>query len=177
MHNLTQRIKQHPIYSLMILFVFLVLVLTAPGNGLKNSSPYHDKSKDIQADYAIGLNECRTYAEEQVKIADKDKWKKQLITLFFQCIEDKDWNHGRLYGLGWADGCETGTNAVWPLFMPSLTWPFIKRQEMAPNEQYKQGWNEGFTVCRFNQSAWFGMLALALILLTLILTRCRCRSK
>jgi len=52
------------------------------------------------------------------------------------------------YQLGWEDGCDTGLSAEgdWTY---KLMYGFKKRPEMAANDQYKQGWNEGFTYCRF----------------------------
>lgn len=53
------------------------------------------------------------------------------------------------YQLGWEDGCDSGLSAegTWDY---KLTYGFKKRPEMAANDQYKQGWNEGFTYCRFS---------------------------
>lgn len=52
------------------------------------------------------------------------------------------------YKLGWEDGCDSGLSAEgsWEY---KLMYGFKKRPEMAANDQYKQGWNEGFTYCRF----------------------------
>src|SRR3954471_10869801 len=53
------------------------------------------------------------------------------------------------YKLGWEDGCDSGLSAEggWDY---KLMYGFKKRSEMAANDQYKQGWNEGFTYCRFS---------------------------
>ena len=53
------------------------------------------------------------------------------------------------YKLGWEDGCDSGLSAEggWDY---KLLYGFKKRPEMASNDQYKQGWNEGFTYCRFS---------------------------
>src|SRR5580692_8135216 len=53
------------------------------------------------------------------------------------------------YKLGWEDGCDTGLSAEggWDY---KLMYGFKKRPEMSANDQYKQGWNEGFTYCRFS---------------------------
>jgi hypothetical protein len=53
------------------------------------------------------------------------------------------------YQLGWEDGCDSGLSAEggWEY---KMMYGFKKRHEMAANEQYKQGWNEGFTYCRFS---------------------------
>lgn len=53
------------------------------------------------------------------------------------------------YQLGWEDGCDTGMSAEgsWDY---KVMYGFKKRPEMAANDQYKQGWNEGFTYCRFS---------------------------
>ena len=57
------------------------------------------------------------------------------------------------YQLGWEDGCDTGLSAEggWDY---KLMYGFKKRPEMAANDQYKQGWNEGFTYCRFSLDTW-----------------------
>jgi hypothetical protein len=52
------------------------------------------------------------------------------------------------YQLGWEDGCDSGLSAGSPLFY-KLMYGFKKRPEMGANDLYKQGWNEGFTYCRF----------------------------
>lgn len=53
------------------------------------------------------------------------------------------------YKLGWEDGCDSGLSAEggWQY---KMMYGFKKRPEMAANDQYKQGWNEGFTYCRFS---------------------------
>jgi hypothetical protein len=52
------------------------------------------------------------------------------------------------YQLGWQDGCDTGISAEGGYLKQAL-YGFKKRPEMGENDQYKQGWNEGFTYCRF----------------------------
>lgn len=52
------------------------------------------------------------------------------------------------YQLGWEDGCDTGLSAYGAYYY-RIMYGFKKRPEMAANDQYKQGWNEGFTYCRF----------------------------
>jgi hypothetical protein len=52
------------------------------------------------------------------------------------------------YKLGWEDGCDSGLSAEGGLDY-KLMYGFKKRPEMSSNDQYKQGWNEGFTYCRF----------------------------
>lgn len=56
------------------------------------------------------------------------------------------------YQLGWEDGCDSGLSAEgsWDF---KLMFGFKKRPEMAANDQYKQGWNEGFSYCRFSYAA------------------------
>ena len=56
------------------------------------------------------------------------------------------------YQLGWQDGCDTGLSADSPMFY-KLMYGFKKRPEMGANDLYKQGWNEGFTYCRFSHGA------------------------
>lgn len=53
------------------------------------------------------------------------------------------------YQLGWEDGCDSGISAEggWTY---KLMYGFKKRVELATSDQYKQGWNEGFTYCRFS---------------------------
>lgn len=55
------------------------------------------------------------------------------------------------YQLGWQDGCDTGISAQSDLFFKAM-YGFKKRPEMGANDLYKQGWNEGFTYCRFTLS-------------------------
>ncbi len=56
------------------------------------------------------------------------------------------------YVLGWEDGCDSGLSAEgsWDY---KLMFGFKKRPEMASSDQYKQGWNEGFSYCRFSYAA------------------------
>lgn len=56
------------------------------------------------------------------------------------------------YVLGWEDGCDSGLSAEGGLEY-KIMYGFKKRPEMAANDQYKQGWNEGFTYCRFSLAA------------------------
>ena len=56
------------------------------------------------------------------------------------------------YQLGWQDGCDTGLSADSPMFY-KMIYGFKKRPEMGANDLYKQGWNEGFTYCRFTSGA------------------------
>lgn len=53
------------------------------------------------------------------------------------------------YQLGWEDGCDSGLAAEggWTY---KMMYGFKKRVELAASDQYKQGWNEGFTFCRFS---------------------------
>lgn len=52
------------------------------------------------------------------------------------------------YQLGWQDGCDSGLSAQGGI-MNKMLYGFKKRPELGNSEQYKQGWNEGFTYCRF----------------------------
>jgi hypothetical protein len=56
------------------------------------------------------------------------------------------------YQLGWQDGCDTGLSAQGN-YLYRFAFGFKKRPEMGENDQYKQGWNEGFTYCRFAMAA------------------------
>lgn len=57
------------------------------------------------------------------------------------------------YRLGWEDGCDSGVSAedAGPVYKMLLG--FKKRPEMAGEDQYKAGWNEGFSYCRFSYAA------------------------
>lgn len=57
------------------------------------------------------------------------------------------------YQLGWQDGCDTGLSAGGGMYQYPLLYSFKKRPELGNSEQYKTGWNEGFTYCRFNVDA------------------------
>ncbi|MFW0778085.1 MAG: hypothetical protein ACN2B6_10260 [Rickettsiales bacterium] len=52
------------------------------------------------------------------------------------------------YQLGWEDGCDSGMSAQGD-WRYKIAFGFKKRPELASNDQYKQGWNEGFSYCRF----------------------------
>ena len=56
------------------------------------------------------------------------------------------------YKLGWEDGCDTGLSADSAYFYKAI-YGFKKRPEMGANNLYKQGWNEGFSYCRFSSGA------------------------
>ncbi len=77
------------------------------------------------------------------------------------------------YSQGWAHGCESGISAYAPLRGLLAGKPFVKDEQSMSVENYKMGWNEGFTVCRFTQGAWFDALALVAIVAALIMTRSR----
>ena len=53
------------------------------------------------------------------------------------------------YQLGWEDGCDSGMSAQGGWYY-KMMYGFKKRVERAASDQYKQGWNEGFTYCRFS---------------------------
>ena len=55
------------------------------------------------------------------------------------------------YQLGWQDGCDTGISAD-AGYVAKMMYGFNKRPELGSSEEYKQGWNEGFTYCRFVSS-------------------------
>ncbi len=56
------------------------------------------------------------------------------------------------YKLGWEDGCDTGISADSPVFYKAI-YGYKKRPEMGANPLYTQGWNDGFTYCRFHMGA------------------------
>ncbi len=53
------------------------------------------------------------------------------------------------YQLGWEDGCDSGLSSEggWTY---KMMYGFKKRVELSMSDQYKQGWNEGFSYCRFS---------------------------
>lgn len=57
------------------------------------------------------------------------------------------------YRLGWEDGCDSGVSAEDSSGIYKWTLGFKKRPEMAGQEQYKSGWNEGFSYCRFSYAS------------------------
>ena len=52
------------------------------------------------------------------------------------------------YQLGWQDGCDTGLSAQGS-YIYRAVYGFKKRPEMLENDLYKNGWNEGFSYCRY----------------------------
>jgi hypothetical protein len=56
------------------------------------------------------------------------------------------------YKLGWEDGCDTGLSAASSVFYKAM-YGYKKRPELGGNQLYSQGWNEGFTYCRFHMDA------------------------
>ena len=57
------------------------------------------------------------------------------------------------FKLGWQDGCDTGLSAQDKDNLYRILYGYKKRPEMLDNELYKQGWNEGFSYCRFAYAA------------------------
>lgn len=57
------------------------------------------------------------------------------------------------YQLGWQDGCDSGISAEDSGMFYKLAFGFKKRPEMVGQDQYKQGWNEGFSYCRFSYAS------------------------
>ena len=79
------------------------------------------------------------------------------------------------YVKGWEDGCVSGTNSWSLLYAPLLDKPFVKEIGNAPSskdatgkENYKSGWNEGFTLCRYYQSSVYELMQFAIIVATLL---------
>lgn len=54
------------------------------------------------------------------------------------------------YKLGWQDGCQTGLNSIAPLRSILSEQPFIRKPLKG---EYQDGWNEGYTICRFSQDS------------------------
>jgi hypothetical protein len=57
------------------------------------------------------------------------------------------------YKLGWQDGCDTGLSAEDPGYLLRAIYGYKKRPELADNDLYKKGWDEGFQYCRFTGAA------------------------
>jgi hypothetical protein len=88
------------------------------------------------------------------------------------------------YARGWSEGCVSGTNSYSLLYAPLLDRPFVKEAEEAQESgapkaaqagkntdktNYKTGWNEGFTLCRYYQSAVYELMQFAILITTLLL--------
>lgn len=52
------------------------------------------------------------------------------------------------FKLGWEDGCDTGLSAQGS-YIYRAVYGYKKRFEFSENEFYKNGWNEGFSYCRY----------------------------
>ena len=82
------------------------------------------------------------------------------------------------YTKGWADGCLSGSNSYSLLYAPLLERPFVKEIEVtststdqaasAGRDLYKTGWNEGFTLCRYYESAVYELMQFAIVIATLL---------
>lgn len=84
------------------------------------------------------------------------------------------------YTKGWEDGCISGTNSYSLLYAPLLEKPFVKDLEIPPipketaantstgKDFYKSGWNEGFTLCRYYQSAVYELMQFSIVIATLL---------
>ena len=89
------------------------------------------------------------------------------------------------YVNGWEDGCISGTNSYSLLYAPLLDKPFIKNLDSgvkaadtaeksadktasSGKDNYKSGWNEGSTLCRFYQSSVYELMQFAVIVATLL---------
>ncbi len=57
------------------------------------------------------------------------------------------------YTAGWEDGCDTGLSAQDSGYMYRAVYGYKRRPEMMDNEQYKNGWTEGFSYCRFTAAS------------------------
>jgi ABC-type glycerol-3-phosphate transport system permease component len=86
------------------------------------------------------------------------------------------------YVKGWEDGCLSGTNSYSLIYPPLLDRPFVKEAEdtgdvaeaghgkkTADRNNYKMGWNEGFTLCRYYQSSVYELMQFAILITTLLL--------
>lgn len=81
------------------------------------------------------------------------------------------------YVKGWEDGCLSGTNSYSLLYAPLLEKPFVKDIEVLSKasepkdfgkDNYKSGWNEGFTLCRFYQSSVYELMQFVILIATLL---------
>lgn len=82
------------------------------------------------------------------------------------------------YVRGWEHGCVSGTHSYSLLYAPLMERPFIKEIDAAPiakdskdngtKDQYKTGWNEGFTLCRYYESAVYELMQFAIVVATLL---------
>lgn len=82
------------------------------------------------------------------------------------------------YVEGWEDGCLTGTNTYSLLYAPMLDKPFVKDIEViarqgepkdsVAKDNYKSGWNEGFTLCRFYQASVYELMQFVILIATLL---------
>ncbi len=80
------------------------------------------------------------------------------------------------YVAGWQDGCTSGVSAYAPLRSLLSDEPFVRKAEDTPKpalDPYRNAWNEGYTSCRFNQSAWYELIGMFIIVLALFCTRYR----
>lgn len=57
------------------------------------------------------------------------------------------------YRKGWDDGCDSGVAAGGTLWQ-KIMYNFSKDPNMLENAHYKQGWNEGFSYCRFYNASY-----------------------
>ena len=82
------------------------------------------------------------------------------------------------YAKGWEDGCISGTNSYSLLFAPLMDKPFVKeiekttaggdKADAANKDLYKTAWNEGFTLCRYYQSAVYELMQFVIVIATLL---------
>ena len=57
------------------------------------------------------------------------------------------------FRLGWEDGCDTGLSAQDSGYLYRALYGYKRRIEMEDNDLYKNGWNEGFSYCRFSAAS------------------------
>jgi len=119
----------------------------------------------------------------------KRKWRYALAVFLFAAIAltfrpglwlaHKPANSENAYYVkGWEEGCISGTNSYSLLYAPLLERPFIKQLNVAAlpgdkdvaagKDTYKVGWNEGFTLCRYYESAVYDLMQFAIIVITLL---------
>lgn len=95
-----------------------------------------------------------------------------LVGFFFptSVLMQKPANTDASYALGWQEGCHSGINAYSPIRSILESRPFVTRLEDTKSN-YKSGWNEGYTTCRFAQDSVNQWVMLWLLVVTFLFAR------
>lgn len=77
-----------------------------------------------------------------------------LVTSFFPValLADKPAHADPAYGQGWREGCHSAIQSNSPLKALFFSKPFLSQGALA-GRKYENGWNVGYTSCRFAQDA------------------------